>query len=123
MSKDQSTKEKGDSGEEEAAAFLRSLGYTILEMKWRYSRFEIDIIAENETYLVFVEVKKRYSNVYGEPWEAVKAGKRRRICLGADAYIKEKDSDKEPRFDIISIIQEGNTSKLLHIEEAFYPMV
>lgn len=123
MSKDQSTKEKGDSGEEEAAAFLRSLGYTILEMKWRYTRFEIDIIAENETHLVFVEVKKRYSNVYGEPWEAVKAGKRRRICMGADAYIKEKDSDKEPRFDIISIIQEGNRSNLLHIEEAFYPMV
>ena len=122
MSKEKSTKEKGDNGEEEAAAFLRSIGYTIVEQKWKYERYEIDIIAENETHIVFVEVKKRYSNVYGEPWEAVKAGKRKRICLGADAYIKEKDHDKEPRFDIISIIQEGNSSTLLHIEEAFYPM-
>jgi putative endonuclease len=118
----QSTKQKGDKGEEEAAEYLRGQGYAIVEMRWRHERFDLDLIAENKTHIVFVEVKTRYSDVYGEPWEAVNKGKRKRICISADAYIQKNHIEKEPRFDIISIIKNGERSTLQHIEEAFWPV-
>ena len=116
-----STREKGDLGEEMAADLLVRLGYCITSRKWRFARYELDLVAENETHIVFVEVKLRYSNTYGEPWEAVNKGKRKKICLSADAFIREFAIGKEPRFDIISIIRSGNKYEVLHIENAFWP--
>ncbi len=115
-------KEKGDLGEKLAAEFLEKLGYTILERKWKYYRFELDLIVESRTHIVFVEVKMRYSNVYGEPWEAVNKTKRKKICLSADAYIRQMQSAKEPRFDIVSILNMNGGVQILHLEDAFWPM-
>ncbi|HEY8404510.1 MAG TPA: YraN family protein [Flavobacteriales bacterium] len=115
-------KEKGDEGEAMAAAFLEQKGYTIRERKWKYERYEIDLIAEKADVIVFVEVKLRYSDTFGEPWEAVNKAKRQKICAGADAYIHQYDIYQEPRFDIISIIKSGREFRLEHIEEAFWPM-
>ncbi len=118
----ESTKQKGDKGEEEAAEYLRGQGYNILEMRWKYERYDLDLVAESKTHVVFVEVKTRYSDAYGEPWEAVNKGKRKRICISADAYIQKNNIEKEPRFDIISILKMGERSTLQHIEEAFWPI-
>ncbi len=118
----ESNKEKGDKGEAEAADYMRGLGYEVLELRWHYIRFDIDLIVQNKTHIVFVEVKTRYSDVYGEPWEAVNRGKRKRLCISADAYIQQFNVTKEPRFDIISIIKMGDRSSLQHIEEAFWPL-
>jgi len=74
----ESNKEKGDDGENLAAGYLEKLGYTILERQWKYERFEIDLIAEKDKTIVFVEVKTRFSNTYGEPWEAVNQAKRKK---------------------------------------------
>jgi putative endonuclease len=115
-------KKKGDKGEELASAYLEKNGYTIIERNWKFSRFELDLIAENATHLVFVEVKTRYSNVYGEPWEAVNKTKRNKICMSGDAYIRQKLSEKEPRFDIVSILQMNGGTQILHLEGAFWPM-
>ncbi|MFN0030934.1 MAG: YraN family protein [Flavobacteriales bacterium] len=117
----ESTKAKGDKGEEEAAEYLRSMGYDILEMRWKFERYDLDLVAVNKTHIVFVEVKTRYSDVYGEPWEAVNKAKRKNICRSADAYIQQHGIAMEPRFDIVSIIKIGNKSTLQHIEEAFWP--
>ncbi len=115
-------KEKGDLGEKLAAEFLEKLGYTILERKWKYYRFELDLIVESQTHIVFVEVKMRYSNVYGEPWEAVNKAKRKKICLSADAYIRQMQSAKEPRFVIVSILNMNGGTQILHLEDAFWPV-
>ncbi len=115
-------KEKGDLGENLAADYLEKSGYKILEKKWKYSRFELDLIVESKTHLVFVEVKTRYSNVYGEPWEAVNKAKRKKICLSGDAYIRQMQSVKEPRFDIISILHMNGGTQILHLEDAFWPI-
>lgn len=118
-----SNKEKGDKGEALAARYLEEHGYKIIRSQWKYMRYELDIVAENATHVVFVEVKTRYSNYYGEPWEAVNKAKRQKVCLSADAYIRQFNCEKEPRFDIVSIIQHNGKTEILHIEDAFYPMV
>jgi putative endonuclease len=115
-------KEKGDEGEALAATFLEEAGYTIVERNWKYERFEVDLIAQLDNTIVFVEVKTRYSNTYGEPWEAVNKAKRKKICASADAYIQQYDIDHEPRFDIISIIKSDGSCSIVHLEDAFWPM-
>jgi putative endonuclease len=76
---------------------------------------------QKENELVFVEVKTRFSDTYGEPWEAVNRSKRQKICTSADAYIRDRSSDLEPRFDIVSIIKNGESVRIQHIESAFRP--
>ena len=96
-------------------------GYHLIEKNWRYFRYEIDLIVQKDQHLIFVEVKTRYSDNYGEPWEAVNRAKRQKICASADAFIRERQYDWEPRFDIISIIKNNSHVRIQHIEEAFRP--
>jgi putative endonuclease len=117
-----SSKSKGDEGEERAARFLMDKGFEILFTQWKFYRYEIDIIASNEVNIVFVEVKTRYSSAFGMPWEAVNQSKRKRICQSADAFLQTIDTELEPRFDIISIIIQGQNVTIEHIEDAFHPM-
>lgn len=122
MKEESTNKEKGDKGEQLAAEYLEERGYKIIEKNWRYYRFELDLIAENANNIVFVEVKTRYSNFYGEPWEAVNKSKRKKVCLSGDAYIQQFKSSKEPRFDIVSILHMNGKTEITHIEDAFWPM-
>ncbi len=116
-------KKKGNWGELKAAEFLRSQGYYIREMQWKSLRFEIDIIAEKDNDILFVEVKTRFSDAYGDPWEAVNMSKRKKICTSADQYIRTHHCDREPRFDIISVLHTDGTTKITHLKGAFYPML
>jgi putative endonuclease len=118
----ESNKKKGDDGEALAEKYLSERGYEIIARKWRSGRFEVDLIMQSGKNLVFIEVKTRYSNTFGEPWEAVNKGKRSRIMAGADAFLKSTDIDLEPRFDIVSIIKYNGKCAIEHIENAFYPM-
>lgn len=118
----ESNKKKGDDGEALAEKYLSERGYEIIARKWRSGRYEVDLIMQFEKTLVFIEVKTRYSNTFGEPWEAVNKGKRSRIMAGADAFLKSTDLDLEPRFDIVSIIKNNGKCTIEHIENAFYPM-
>lgn len=115
------TREKGSRGEQDAARFLRDSGYDILETNWHYRRKEIDIIASDGTFIVFVEVKTRKNNDFGEPEEAVNTKKQKIIIHAANAYITRNKIDLEARFDIISILYEGNKPRIHHIIDAFYP--
>lgn len=65
----------GQSGEDAAAAFLTDLGFRILSRNWRCARGEIDIIAQDDQTLVFVEVKARSSLAAGHPLEAITPAK------------------------------------------------
>lgn len=112
---------KGAKGEEAAAEYLTGKGYRIIKKNYFSGKFEIDLIAENDTHIIFVEVKTRKSNAYGEPWEAVNRQKQRKICFGADNYIRQTQNMKEPRFDIISVVTGGEKPEILHLENAFYP--
>jgi putative endonuclease len=113
---------KGIAGENEAEDFLQSKGFKIIEKNWCMGKLEIDLIGTIGKYIVFIEVKKRYSKAYREPWEAVNKKKQRNIILAANIYLKKSNSPLEPRFDIVSISQDGQKRDIEHIEQAFWPM-
>lgn len=112
----QNNKEKGRMGEDIAAAFLEERGYHILCRNYSRRFGEIDIIAENDSFLVFVEVKYRKSIKAGYPREAVGFAKQSKIRNTALAYISEKGiTDRAMRFDVVEIIN----NRAQHIENAF----
>jgi putative endonuclease len=113
--------ELGKKGEELAANYLEEEGYKILHRNWRFGKDELDIIAETEKFIVFVEVKSRSTAYFGDPEDAVDKQKQRFMVRAADAYVNQKSIDLEVRFDIVSIIFEKGKHTIRHIEDAFYP--
>lgn len=115
--------ELGVKGEEAAARLLESKSYRIKELNWRFSGYEIDIIAENDEFIVFVEVKTRTSLQWGNPEDFIGNARIRRMVQAADYYLKENDEVKPARFDIIGAVWNGKTFELEHIDDAFLPPV
>lgn len=111
----------GNKGEDIAARYLAAKGYKILERNWRHERDEIDIIALDGVFLVIAEVKTRSTAFFGEPEEAVNRKKQKYLVRAADAYIQKNNIMLETRYDILSVIIDGNTETVRHIEDAFYP--
>jgi putative endonuclease len=111
----------GQEGEELARDHLIKHGYKILQRNWTSGKLEIDIIAENKDFIIFVEVKTRTTDYHMEPRLAVTNQKQKSIILAAESYIRRYKIDKDSRFDIISIISGGNSIQIEHIEDAFYP--
>jgi putative endonuclease len=111
----------GKKGEEVAARYLMHNGYTIIQRNWRYGKDEIDIIAQNKEYLIFIEVKTRSTQFFGDPEEAVNEKKQQFMIRAAEEYVNQNEINQEIRFDIISIILQSGKQTLRHIEDAFYP--
>lgn len=112
----------GELGEAEARKYLQKKGYVILHFNWHDSHREIDIITENEKYLIIVEVKTRTDPEIENPKEAVTIKKQKKIIMAADNYVNLFDIDKEVRFDVISVLIQGEKIDIEHIEDAFTPM-
>lgn len=112
----------GNLGESIACTHLLKNGYRILEQNWRYDRAEIDIIAEVSDFLIVVEVKTRTTDFFGLPSSFVTDRKQELLIKAAEAYILEKDIDKEVRFDIIGIVLDPklpHQTRIQHITDAF----
>ena len=115
--------ELGKLGEELAIKHIRSLGYKILARNWRYSYFELDIVAQDKNEIVFIEVKTRKDDLHGLPEFAVSKRKQQKISEAAEAYIQQYNVDNECRFDIVAIIYNKQKSKLYYTKDAFFPGV
>ena len=111
--------ELGKKGEEAAVAFLKKKDYRIVEQNWTFHGYEIDIIAETEEFIVFVEVKTRTSVQWGNPEDFVGKSRMRRMIEAANHYLIEKDIEKPARFDIIGAVWNGRNFELEHIDDAF----
>jgi putative endonuclease len=111
----------GDEGEELARAHLLKKGFKILHLNWKSGKREVDIVAESKDFIVFVEVKTRTSDYHMHPRHAVTSEKQKSIIYAAESYLKRYNINKESRFDIISIISDGKSIEVEHIEDAFYP--
>jgi putative endonuclease len=111
----------GRQGEDIAAGWLQEHGYIIRHRNWKSGRTEIDIIAENERYIVFAEVKTRSADFLVDPAAAVNVPKQRTIIFAASDYIKNHNIDKEARFDIVTVLTDGVNHVIDHMENAFYP--
>ncbi len=118
----------GKLGENIASKYLKSNGYKILETNVHISHNEIDIIAKDSEYIIFVEVKTRstgrdlYSK-FGSPASAVNYGKINRTIQAAKIYLSNHSfNELQPRFDVIEIYLDINSHNLLnvnHIINAF----
>ena len=102
-----------------AADFLKQKGYKIIELNHKNKIGEIDVIAQDRDYLVFVEVKARLSRAFGDPLEAVNYKKQQKIRKVAELYlIKKRKTETSCRFDVISILGQEEY-EISHIENAF----
>ncbi len=111
-------------GESLAAAYLQKNRYTITAANYR-SRFgEIDLIAEDKRYIVFVEVKLRKSDRFAQAMEFVDHRKQERLKQTAAIYLSQnEESGKQPRFDVIEIYapdgMHTQNPQIKHWENAF----
>lgn len=113
----------GNKGEMLAARYLMEQGFAIREYNWRSGHKEIDLVAQERDVLVFVEVKTRSSEAFGDARDAVTPRKQHRLVLAAEAYVKAKKIDLETRFDIVTVVGNGTRHKIEHIRDAFYPQL
>lgn len=117
-----SRKELGAKGEKLAAKFLKRGGYRIIQSNYRCKLGEIDIIAERDRTIVFVEVRTKQTEEFGPPQYSINAAKRRQISKAALSYIREKNLvEQSCRFDVIGITfsSKSRKPKIEHIENAF----
>lgn len=114
-------KKLGRDSEALAARYLEEKGFQILERNFRCSLGEIDLIAQEGKYLVFVEVKSRRSLQYGAPSLAVNWHKQRKIVQLAQTYLKVKKLIKTScRFDVVSVFApKDSLAQIKHIPNAF----
>ena len=117
------TNELGNIGESIACDTLRNSGYKILKRNYIFNKAEVDIIAEKENTLIFVEVKTRISSYLTDPSLLVSLGKQKQVIRAADQYVKDFYPEREWRFDIMVVITNSEYTSIEHIEDAFYPMV
>jgi len=113
----------GKEGEDLAVLFLKNKGYKIIETNYKISGVEIDIIAEKEDTISFIEVKTRKSDDYGFPEEYVNRAKKRRIIRGAKLFFSNnkygKYLDYDISMDVISITYGTEKHDIEFIEGAY----
>lgn len=117
------SKEIGAYCEKICKNYLIDNGYNILETNY-YSRYgEIDIIAINQKYLAFVEVKARKKTSLTRALEAVDKKKMIKIIKTAYQFLSEKNLDLQPRFDVCEVyfLKQNNikVNKINYIKNAF----
>ncbi|MFA6167521.1 MAG: YraN family protein [Gemmatimonadaceae bacterium] len=117
------TNDFGELGERVAARWLERQGYTVLARRWRSGHRDIDVIAERDGIVAFVEVKTRAALEFGDPVQAVHAQKQRSLVRSAREWMARHDGAKpakpEYRFDVIGVLLRDRTAWIRHIESAF----
>jgi putative endonuclease len=114
-------RELGASGERVAAEYLRAHKYEVLETNFRCQLGEIDIIAQKEGWLVFVEVRTRASSAFGTPEESLTRSKKDRLKNLASFYLQTHEGLPGLwRIDVaaVEIGQDGRVSRVELIENA-----
>jgi len=116
-----SNKMAGVWGETYAARYLRDKGCKIIAANVSNRYGEVDIIASDDEYIFFAEVKTRGENAIATPGESVSYQKQRRICGVAASFLQKHKVDLQPRFDVIEVYldRDNKLLKINHIENAF----
>jgi putative endonuclease len=110
----------GQRGEELAAQYLQRLGYAIVTRNWRCKQGEIDIIAEKDGALVFVEVRSRAAKNTDSAFESVGTQKQRRMNAAVYAYLDAHQIDEALwRIDVIAVAIPYSSAPIIdHVENA-----
>ena len=110
----------GNKGEMLASRYLMDTGIAVLRYNWRCGHKEIDLIARERDTLVFVEVKSRRDESYGDASDAVTPQKIRNLISAAEAYITKYKIDTPYRFDIVTVVGACEPYRIEHITDAFH---
>ncbi len=109
----------GNFGEGLARKYLEARGYQVLNVNWKYSYYEIDIIAAKDQVLHFIEVKTRRSKRFGLPEESVDRAKFKKLQKAAEEYLYRCPGWPRIQFDIVSISFLNNQPEYFLIEDVF----
>lgn len=114
------TQKTGALGESFAAEYYEKKGFRVVARNYHSRYGEIDVIAENDFYVVFCEVKTRSVRAVERPANSVGKAKIKKLTLTAMQYLSENDRNKQPRFDVFELWQNsGEIVKFELIEGAF----
>jgi putative endonuclease len=110
----------GKAAEEAAARYLEERGYRIRARNFLCRYGELDVVAEHGDTVCFVEVRMRSTNLWGDPALTVSFAKQRRVVKAALHYLFAHDlRDKMIRFDVVSVVGQGERAVVEHIPNAF----
>ena len=110
----------GQEGEKIAMNFLEHKGYKIIDKNYRSKFGEIDIIATEGEYIIFIEVKARSAeSLLIAPIEAVTRSKQRKIIKTAESYLMLRPTERQPRLDVVCIIYDKGEYTVEHFESAY----
>lgn len=110
--------ELGKFGEDVATKYLEEKNYKIIERNFYCKQGEIDIVARNKEYLIFIEVKTRSNIYFGNPSEAVNEKKQKHIYSSAKYYLYINKFENEfIRFDVIEVYVMTNKYTINHIKQ------
>lgn len=110
----------GDDWERLAEKRLKAAGYRVIERNFRAKPGEVDLVAEENGVICFVEVKGRRGSGFGLPAEAVTAEKQRRIFRAAEAWLaRERRGEAPCRFDVVSVRETPEGPEVEILRDAF----
>lgn len=106
-------------GELIALMVLQRDGFTILETNWCFQKAEVDIIAQKDKFLIFIEVKTSRNKKFGKPSDTIVKKKIFLYKKAVENYLEKCPSDLEIRFDVMYIIIDKEETEIEHIANAF----
>lgn len=111
----------GNAAERHAESYLVAQGFEILERNFRCKVGEIDLIMKDQSDLVFVEVRYRRSDHYGDPAESIDGFKQRKLRLAAETWLQQHEEVvfRGCRFDVVSVSGSEDAFKVEWINDAF----
>jgi putative endonuclease len=110
----------GQEGERIAEAWLAQRGWRILDRRFRSGHRDLDLVAEREGVVAFVEVKARRGRSFGHPVEAVNWRKQRELTRSAAVWMARFGGAKQTfRFDVIGVLMDESGTRVRHVENAF----
>ena len=112
--------EFGVLGERIAERWLRRTGWRVVQRRFRAGHRDIDLVMEREGMIVFVEVKARRGDQFGQPVEAVNWRKQKELGRSARVWVSRHGRSSEAyRFDVVGVLVEGERVRIRHVEDAF----
>ena len=112
----QRNKETGNRGESLAAEYLQIKGYKILGRNYRSKWGEVDIVAKDKDIIVFVEVKTKTTDKYGEPWEMVSPWKVEQVKRMGELWCLEYRWERRVRMDVVGVYLNEVEPRIKHWE-------
>lgn len=110
-------------GESLVADYLRRNGYEVVAAGWRCRFGEIDLIARNRSFLIFVEVKLRKNASFAQAREFVDQRKQQKLVATAQLYLAQHPTELQPRFDVAEVYAPQGTNtehpEIIYLENAF----